>query len=122
MNTPIRLYTGIKPNTLDDLGSGSWYYNYDIKDEGIWDNNPNNEPQQMYSYIQVKLPYKPTYKQCIEAIIREYISQTQEFDLINSANKLLIQGITEGNDIDKYKEYLTLVDEIKSKVKKDFNL
>ena len=62
---------------------------------------------------------KPDYKRCVELIIREYITQSQEFDLINSANKALIQGITDSQDILKYKEYLDLVEIIKSKVSKD---
>ena len=33
MNIPRRITTNIKPNVIEDLGNGKWYYNYDIKSE-----------------------------------------------------------------------------------------
>ena len=62
---------------------------------------------------------KPTYKKCVELIIREYVTQSQEFDLINSANKSLMQGLRSSMDLTKYQEYLTLIEEIKIKVAND---
>lgn len=128
MLIPNRIRTGTKPSIIEDLNSGYWYYNYDIQEtqeyvvkEVIDDAEKTNsiELKTIYNYIQIKMLGKPDYKRCVELIIREYITQSQEFDLINSANKALIQGITDSQDILKYKEYLDLVEIIKSKVSKD---
>ena len=62
---------------------------------------------------------KPTYKKCVELIIREYVTQSQEFDLINSANKALMQKLDSSTDLTKYQEYLNLVEEIKTKIAND---
>ena len=49
------------------------------------------------------------------------MSESQEFDLINSANKDLMSGITDSANIDKYKTYLDEVEHIKNIVAKDLN-
>lgn len=107
------------PNSFVKLGDGSYYYNYDIKVE-----EPKTEEDvQGYSCTTVHLFGEPDYKDCVKAIIRTYISQDEEFDLINSYNQNKIEGIdAQSDDIDKYKEYLELLKDIKVKVKKDFNL
>ena len=128
MLIPNRIRTDTKPSIIEDLNSGYWYYNYDIQKTQEYvpkeiiddvEEISNVELKTMYNYIQIKMLGKPDYKRCVELIIREYITQSQEFDLINSANKALIQGITDSQDILKYKEYLHLVEIITSKVAKD---
>lgn len=64
----------------------------------------------------------PNYKDCIKNIIREYVSQTEEFDLINSYNKLQITGEKNSEDMRKYTDYISLLDKIKTNVKRDFNI
>ena len=61
--------------------------------------------------IQILSNSKPTYKECVEKIIRLYLSSSEEFDLINSA----YQG-----DDKEYKEWLNKLAEIKKYVKNDF--
>lgn len=129
MNIPQRITTNINPNIIEDLGNGNWYYNYDIKSEivqipenrmGIDNENSNLMVEEtQYNFIQIKMYGKPTYKKCVELIIRQYITQSQEFDLINSANKSLMAGNARSEDLTKYQEYLDLVDEIKTKVAND---
>lgn len=109
-----------------DLGNGNWYYNYDIKSEVVEVPRMGDEEETMtetrWNYIQIKLSSKPEYKKCVETLIREYITQSQEFDLINSANRVLLNIGTEKMVPSKYLEYLDLVDEIKAKVKEDFGM
>lgn len=103
-----------------------WNYNYYIgrEDTGeviTLDNNVTI-PKYTYKYIVIATNTKPRYKECVEKVIREYYSQSQEFDLINSANKDILSGKTDTEDIKKYKEYLKLVEEIKTNVKKDLKV
>lgn len=124
MLEPKRIYSNIIPTTIENLGNGNWYYNYDIKSEKVelplqeGEIVPKEEIR--YNYIQIKLSEKPKYKKCVELLIREFITQTQEFDLINSANKAILSGAKSSEDITKYKDYLDKVEEIKTKVKNDF--
>lgn len=124
MLEPKRIYSNIIPTTIENLGNGNWYYNYDIKSEKVELSLQEGEtvPKEeiIYNYIQIKLSEKPKYKKCVELLIREFITQTQEFDLINSANKAILSGAKSSKDITKYKDYLDKVEEIKTKVKNDF--
>lgn len=121
MLEPRRISSFDMPTTTINLGNGNWYYNYDIKAENIETSSQEEAdmPKEQYSYIQIKLSEKPTYKKCVELLIREYVTQSQEFGLINSANKDILAGITESDNITAYKEYLNLVAEIKEKVAND---
>lgn len=124
MLEPKRIYSNIIPTTIENLGNGNWYYNYDIKSEKVelplqeGETVPKEEIR--YNYIQIKLSEKPEYKKCVELLIREFITQTQEFDLINSTNKDILSGVKSSKNITKYKDYLDKVEEIKTKVKNDF--
>lgn len=116
-----------KPSALMNLGKGQWYYNYDIQPYEV-EIAPRGEEktgskETRYSFIQVRISGKPTYKKCVELIIRQYITQSQEFDLINSYNKASLNMLSE-EETEKacadYLEYLHKLDEIKANVKKDF--
>ena len=117
MNT---VSSNIKPNTIERLGNNTYYYNYNITSEQRA--NENGEQETIYNFIQVHLTGIPDYKDCIRNIIREYVSQEEEFDLINSYNKIQITGEKNSEDIKKYTDYINLLNEIKNNVKKDFNV
>lgn len=117
MNT---VSSNIKPSTIERLGNNTYYYNYNIASEQRA--NENGEQETIYNFIQVHLSGIPDYKDCIKNIIRKYVSQEEEFDLINSYNKVQITGEKSSEDIKKYTDYINLLNEIKTNVKKDFNV
>ena len=117
MNT---VSSNIKPSTIERLGNNTYYYNYNIASEQRA--NENGEQETIYNFIQVHLSGIPDYKDCIRNIIREYVSQEEEFDLINSYNKIQITGEKNSEDVKKYTDYINLLNEIKTNVKKDFNV
>lgn len=142
MNTILKQTTiNGKPSKFINLNSGYYYYNYNIQSEEVqiyrkdlpdfvekYDEEGNQtniiEGDELinvnkYSYIQVRISGLPTYEKCVEAVIRKYITSSQEFDLINSANKALYNK----EDVpQEYIDYLNLLDEIKSNIKKDFEI
>lgn len=127
MLEPNRISSNIKPEVTVNLDSGYWYYNYDIT-EIAWgntaimnekDEDVVREDESTYSFVQVRVKGKPEYKKCVELVIREYLTQSQEFDLINSANKDILAGKKSSESIKEYEEYLSLLEEIKTNVAKD---
>lgn len=115
----------VYPQTIQKLGNGTYYYNYDIKEiEVISDESTELEEkiETQYSFIQVLLRGQPDYRKCIQAVIRQYLSAEDELSLMNKCNKYLI-GLSEDSDTyNSYLEYVNLVSEIQSKVKADFNI
>ena len=117
MNT---VSSNIKPRAIEQLGNNTYYYNYNITSEQ--NINENGEQETVYNFIQIHLTGIPDYKDCVKNIIREYVSQEEEFDLINSYNKIQITGEKNSEDMKKYTDYINLLDKIKANVKRDFNI
>lgn len=125
MLEPKRVEMNVQPNSIEKLGNGTYYYNYDITSKEVDVTDPETEEvtqETRWTYIQVHLHGQPDHKECIRAIIRQYVDQDEEFDLINSSNSIVL-GLSD-NQIDrqKYLDYLTLVGKIKTKVRADFNV
>jgi hypothetical protein len=117
-----RILSNTKPNIIENLGNGNWYYYYDIQPvkREVYDQNTKKEESVLwYNFFLLKISEKPTYKKCVEKLIRHYISESEEFDLLNSACSDLLAGLTESNNITKYKESLATINEIKTNVAKD---
>lgn len=104
---------------MQKLGNNTYYYNYVINVSEVITDEGEIEP--LYEYIQVHLNGQPDYKEIVQAVLREYISQNEEFDLINSYNSYQ-NNLTEDNSVvSKYLEYLKLVQDIKANIKTDLN-
>lgn len=122
---PKRVEMNVQPNTIEKLGNGTYYYNYDITSKEVDVTDPETEEvtqETRWTYIQVHLHGQPDHKECIKAIIRQYVDQDEEFDLINSSNSIVLGLSDNQTDRQKYLDYLTLVGEIKTKVRADFNV
>ena len=73
-----------------------------------------------YSYIQTHIYGNPNYNDCVKAIIREYLSAEEEFDLINSYNSYQANLLDDESIATNYLNYLNLLKQIKQNIKKDF--
>lgn len=125
MLEPKRVEMNVQPNSIEKLGNGTYYYNYDITSKEVDVTDPETEEvtqETRWTYIQVHLHGQPDHKECIRAIIRQYVDQDEEFDLINSSNSIALGLSDNQTDRQKYLDYLTLVGEIKTKVRADFNV
>lgn len=110
------------PKIFIDLNNSRYYYNYNIVEKEIVTLRNSDTKEHVYEYTPILIEGVPTQKNCIKAVIREYITPEEEFDLINSYNRNILLGEESIEDTEKYKEYLTLLQEIKSRVKNDFNI
>lgn len=123
MLEPTRIISNVAPKVFVDLGNGYWYYNYDINSTDVevsicpLGKSKENYLETRYNYIQTRINGAPTYEKCVRAIVRRYIDQEDEFDLINSYNSYQV-GIAVSSV--EYESYLELLREIKEKVGKDF--
>lgn len=112
-----------EPQPFQYLDNDTYYYNYNIQSEEVEQSDMNEEPRlvTVYSFVQVTLYGKPNYNDCVKSIIRSYISEDEEFDLVNSYNKYTLGLSADETDLHRYTDYLQLLDSIKLKVKSDFS-
>lgn len=123
MKEPRRIQTNICPKIIQKLGNGTYYYHFDIQSEEteVYDIDQNSKIETQYNFIQVLLRGQPNYNDCVKAIVRSYLTIDEEFDLINSYNSYTQNLIDDSSAVDKYKDYLNLLTQIKTKVKEDFS-
>lgn len=112
----------VYPQTIQKLGNGTYYYNYDIKEISVevLDLDNTIKEKTYYSFIQVLLNGRPNYKDCVKAIVRRFLTVDEEFDLINSYNSYSENLTSDSEVVNEYKEYLNVLKQIKAKVKEDF--
>ena len=120
MIEPRRIQANTYPQTIQKLGNGSYYYNIQEVEVSKEGSELGTEIETQYSFIQVYLTGQPNYKDCVKAIIRAFIKIDEEFDLINSYNSYTQQLSSDESVVEEYNEYLTLLSQIKTKVKEDF--
>lgn len=73
----------------------------------------NAEPVQTgWSCFEVRTFAEPTKANLKKAIIRSIVDETAEFDLVNSYNKHLMGIKVDESAVQKYKDFLTLTEEI----------
>lgn len=122
MLEPNRIQMNVYPQTIQKLGNGTYYYNYDIKEveAEVMDYEGDTKLELQYNFIQVLLSGQPNYKDCIKAIIRSFLTVDEEFNLINSYNSYTENPTEDSEALLEYKEYLSKLKEIKTKVKEDF--
>lgn len=104
-----------RPDAVLDLGNGKYHFNYNIS-EGI-----NEEKNPVFEYDTIEIREAPTYENIVKAIIRNSVSETEEFALVNKYQKFAL-GISEDeSDKSNYVQFLTMVDTIKDIVKQTLN-
>lgn len=113
--------SNVRPAIIQDLGNGSFHYNYNVTERKIEDEEVGEKT--VYDYDTVQVWEKPTYENLTRAIIRSEIDETEEFSLINDyyAAQLGIETDEDRKEkaVNDYKAYLAHVAEIKQMVRDD---
>lgn len=113
--------SNVRPAIIQDLGNGSFHYNYNVTERKIEDEEVGEKT--VYDYDTVQVWEKPTYDNLTRAIIRSEIDETEEFSLINDYYAAQL-GVEKDEDrktkaVNDYKDYLAHVAEIKQMVRDD---
>lgn len=123
----------VRPPILQNLGNGSWHYNYNIMEvefpaetlaETIEENGEAEEKEAPavrtgYDYETVEVWGNPDYDKCVKAVLRSRRDETEEFSLINKYNASVL-GIAKDEEAEtEYKAYLKEIIAVKAMVRSD---
>ena len=112
----------IRPATIQPLGNGAYYYNFNVVERKEKDPETGEE-KTVYDFDTVKVWDKPTYEKLVKAVIREDVDETKEFSFVNDYNAAQLGIITDtGKKAEAkkaYTEYLQFVVDVKAMVKAD---
>ena len=115
-----------RPPILQDLGNGSWHYNYnitevEIQSEPMAETEGEQEPaaRKAYDYDTVEIWGRPDYDKCVKAVLRSRRDETEEFSLINTYNAFVLGLSTDETDKTEYEAYLSEVIAVKAMVRAD---
>lgn len=112
----------IRPATIQPLGNGAYYYNFNVVERKEKDPETGEE-KTVYDFDTVKVWDKPTYEKLVKAVIREEIDETKEFSFVNDYNAAQLGVITDAEKKAEakkaYAEYLQFVVGVKAMVKAD---
>lgn len=108
-----------QPKTLEKDNDGSYIVRLNIATEmGIPGGDIANqsadaeEVQTGWSCYEVRTFAAPTKANLKKVIIRSIVDETAEFDLVNSYNKHMMKIKVDETAVQKYKDFLTLTEEI----------
>lgn len=74
MYEAIKIESTIKPEKIESLNNGIWYYNFDITEKVVpmIDESGATKEETRYEFVQVRISGEPTVQKCQEAILKEY--------------------------------------------------
>jgi hypothetical protein len=106
----------VRPPILQDLGDGSWHYNYNIKEVPV---TTESGEKTAFEYETVYIWGKPDYDTLANAVIAEHYSISEETALINKYNAFNLKLSIDPADKEKYEIYLKKVSDLKAMIKVD---
>lgn len=107
-----------KPAVIERYAGHMYIYRYDIQHETI--ESEENEHQNRYSFVEVRLKGFPNRNETVKYLLRQLVTLEDELKLINDYNESIITNNTDSTDYSDYVKYLTFRREVKSKVNNDF--
>ena len=115
-----------RPAILQDLGNGSWHYNYNIAEVevrpepmAVAEGEHAPTARKAYDYDTVEVWGRPDYDKCVKAVLRSRRDETEEFSLINKYNAFVLGLSTDEADKEEYEAFLTEVMAVKAMVRND---
>ena len=109
--------SNVRPPILQDLGDGSWHYNYNIKE--VPATSESGEETTAFEYETVHIWGKPTYEMLAPLVIAEKYSPSEETSLINKYNAFVMKLSIDTEDKERYENYLNEVSDLKAMIKED---
>lgn len=113
---------GGKPKQIEKDNDGSFLFRINVMPEILTshpeatdaDGSEAEAKQTGWSCFEVRCWGEPTKAKVKKAIIRTLVDETTEFDLVNSYNKHILGIKEDPTAVERYKDFLTITEELDS--------
>ena len=110
-----------RPATIEQVAPNRYRYNYNVREVEKEEQGADGQTVSTtaYDYDFVEFGGQPDRATITRLIIREEKSETQEFELVNRYNAVMLDIEDDETAINDYKAWLTRVAEVKAMVAAD---
>lgn len=110
-----------RPATFEQVAPNRYRYNYNVREVEKEEQGADGQTvtTTAYDYDFVEFGGQPDRATIVRLIIREEKSETQEFELMNRYNAVMLDIEDDETAINDYKAWLTRVAEVKAMVAAD---
>lgn len=107
-----------RPATIEQVAPNRYRYNYNIREVEKEEQMPDGktETRTAYDYDFVEFSGQPDRATITRMILREEKSETQEFELVNRYNAVMLDIEDDETAVEEYKDWLTHVAAVKREV------
>ena len=118
----MKSFSNNRPDTFQEIGDGSYYYNYGITELPAQENPEEGAPQQpVFEYESVRIFGELTLDNITNAVLRERRNETDELNLLNRYNSYVL-GISDNeSDLTDYQAYLQEIQQTRSMIQADLD-
>lgn len=112
-----------RPATFEQVAPNRYRYNYNVREVEKEEQGADGQTvtTTAYDYDFVEFGGQPNYSTIVRLILREEKNETQEFELVNRYNAVVIGLSNDETAVDEYKAWLAHVEDVKAMVRKDLN-
>lgn len=108
------------PSVFEKDNDGSYLYRFNIEPEMGMNEDETEETQVGWQCYEIRIWEKPTKHILKKAIIRSFLDETEEFNLVNSYNKHVLEIKVDLDAVENYKDYLTFTEDVDTMLETDF--
>jgi hypothetical protein len=104
--------SNVRPPVFQDLGDGSWYYNYNIQEVEVQMGTENGTPRPAFEYDTVHVWGRPTKALLKREIIRSKVDESAELAIVNAYSKHVLQVKVDEEAVENYKRFLQFTEDL----------
>ena len=118
----MKSFSNNRPDTIQEIGDGSHYYNYGITELPAQENLEEGAPMQpVFEYESVRIFGELTLDNITNSVLRERRNETDELNLLNRYNSYVLGISNNESDLTDYQVYLQEIQQTRSMIQADID-
>ena len=118
----MKSFSNNRPDTIQEIGDGSHYYNYGITERPAQENLEEGAPlQPVFEYESVRIFGELTLDNITNSVLRERRNETDELNLLNRYNSYVLGISNNESDLTDYQVYLQEIQQTRTMIQTDLD-